>query len=510
MVQLPFDPERALGAEPPPDEPKHLTVSQAAELIKSALERHMPSPLRVIGQISNLSRPNHWFFSLKDESAVLSCVAWASSARSFRLDPKEGDEVVATGYVTHYERQGRTQLYVSRLEAVGAGALELKFRAMCDELRRLGYFDEPRKKPLPLFPSRIAVITSSAGAARHDVISTAAQRCRAVGLLVMDVRVQGEGAAEQVAAAIRRADSEREELDVDAILVTRGGGSAEDLWAFNERVVADAVFACTLPLVAAIGHESDTTVIELVADVRAATPTQAIMRLIPAASQLLEQVGHLDHRLAFLLKRLVERQRERYEAARRFALFRDPGALVRRAREAVDGRQRDLNRSGRGRVAGQQARLERLARRLHAVRPEALALRRRERMAVLADRLGRAARRRADQWAPLAVVRRRLGRAVAVHLRRVDDRTRAIARQLQSIDPNRVLTRGYSYTTTADGRLVRSVRDVRPAQPLLTRVSDGSIESIVGGIARRTPPRRSSESDRRAGPTQMDLFHRSR
>jgi exodeoxyribonuclease VII large subunit len=414
MSLLPFDPDQALGAEPVPEpRSRQYTVSEVAELIKSALERHTPSPLRVIGQVSNLSRPGHWYFSLKDESAVLGCVAWSSTARGFGFVPEDGTEVIATGHLSHYGPQGRTQLYVRQLEPVGAGALELRFRALCEELRGLGYFDEARKKPLPPLPRRIAVITSAAGAAVQDVIATAAARLPAVGLLLLDVRVQGEGAAEQVAAAIRLADARRAEWGIDAILVTRGGGSAEDLWAFNERVVADAAFDCALPLVAAIGHESDTTVIELVADVRAATPTQAAVLLIPDRAQLDEQVEHLAHRLRLQLVRHLERQRQRLALVERFALFRDPGALVGQAREAVS---------------------------------------------------------RLDQ---------RLARASAACLQRARDRLEALRRHLAGVDPRGVLNRGYSYTTTAEGRLVASVRDVEAGSRMTTHVADGTIDSVV-------------------------------
>ena len=156
-------------------EAEYLTVCQVAELIKTTLEQRIPSPLRVIGEVSNLSIPNHWYFSLKDDAAVLNCVAWGSSARKFGFTPEEGDEVVATGHISHYAPQGRTQFYVTNLKAVGRGALELQFQAMCAQLRRLGYFDEDRKQPLPAFPRRIAVITSASGAAVGDVLATAAQ-----------------------------------------------------------------------------------------------------------------------------------------------------------------------------------------------------------------------------------------------------------------------------------------------------------------------------------------------
>ncbi len=266
---------------------------------------------------------------------------------------------------------------------------------------------------MPVFPRRIAVITSAGGAAVGDVISTAAERCRAVGLLIVDVRVQGDGAAGGVAAAIRRIDADAERLGVDAILVTRGGGSVEDLWAFNERVVADAVHECRLPLVAAIGHESDTTVIELVADVRAATPTQAAVLLVPSGAQLREQVGHLEHKLGAVVRGQLARERQRLLLIERFPLFRDPGSLVARARERSAG------------------------------------------------------------------LRERLGRAVTVRLQRLGDGLESLRRQLEGVGPQRVLSRGYSYTTTPQGRLVASVDDVHSGDAIVTRVSDGEIESIV-------------------------------
>ena len=332
-------------------------------------------------------------------------------------------------------------------------------------------------------------------------MATSAQRCKSVGLLLADVRVQGEGAAEQVADAIRRIDTNRDTLGVDAILVTRGGGSAEDLWTFNERVVADAAFACELPLVAAIGHESDTTVIELVADVRAATPTQAVMTLIPASSQLLEQVHHLDHRLTSLMRRLVERQRERLAIITRMTLFRDPGSLVMEAKTAIGRHQRDLRRVLRARVIHDQAQLERLAGRLQRLRPEALASQRRQWLAVLDDRLRRALGRRVDQRQLLQGHHQRLGQVVRANCRRITERLDAMSRQFASIGPERVLARGYSYTTTAGGDLIRSTQNVRGGQHIVTRVADGSFGSTVNGPKDRTK--------RPASPEQMDLFRRS-
>ncbi|MDY7109754.1 MAG: exodeoxyribonuclease VII large subunit [Planctomycetota bacterium] len=516
MSRLPFEPSRASGPgksrsnRPARRERKkydrvteadYLTVSQLADLIKTTLEQRIAAPIRVVGQVSNLSARNHWYFSLKDESAVVQCIAWASSARKFGFSPKDGDEVLATGHVSHFPPQGRTQLYVTGLKPVGAGTLQIEFERMCAELRELGYFEEARKKPLPTFPRRIAVITSASGAAVHDVISTAAQRCKAVGLLIVDVRVQGEGAAEDVTRAIRWIDANHEKLGVDAILVTRGGGSIEDLWAFNERIVADAAFRCSVPLVAAIGHESDTTVIELVADLRAATPTQAAMRLVPSAEDLHRQVDHLDHRLLFLTRRLVEQARQRLGGLAGHIAFRDPFAILRRAQERLASMERDLSRATVSRLIAARARLEGQAGRLERLRPHVLVAHRHERLAVLSHRLDEAVRDRIHQRPHVAGLRHRLDVAIRRRIHAAGERLGAMERELTAIDPRRVLGRGYSYTTDAGGSLVRSIRDVRTGDGLVTHVSDGTIQSIVGG-ARRRRRRRSGAGE----IGQMDLF----
>jgi exodeoxyribonuclease VII large subunit len=506
VSRLPFDPEHAEGAR---DEARsgtgggapELTVTQATQLIKRTLETHVTSPIRVVGEVSNLSRRNHWYFSLKDEGAVLSCVAWASDARRFGFTPDVGDQVVASGRISHYPPQGRTQLYVSKLEPAGAGPLELRFRALCEELRRLGYFDEARKRSLPLLPRRVAVITSASGAALHDVVTTAAQRCRAVGLVLVDARVQGEGAAEDVARAIRWVDRRRSDLGVEAILVTRGGGSMEDLWAFNERVVADAVFGCELPVVAAVGHESDTTVIELVADVRASTPTQAAMRLVPDAHELGRQVEHLTDRLAFVVRRRIEGEAQRLAGLRRHEVLRDPGVFLVRRRRDLEGIAARLPSSVRLRLAAARHELSERARRLSTAAPAVALGRRHARLAVIGERLERA-RRAAPALRPrLDELAGRLERLARARLAGERERLDMRGRRLAALDPRHVLTRGYSYARRRDGRIVRSVTDVRAGDAMVTHVVDGSIDSVVSGRPRRGRRRAGDE-----GTEQMDLF----
>jgi len=507
MERLPFDPQKVAG--PPSDpgpalrergapnpassgfgnplfsnlaEARALTVSQASELIQRTLEERIPSPLRIIGEVSNLNVRNHWYFSLKDEGAVLSCVAWATSAKKFGFTPRDGQQVMATGHISHFGPQGRTQFYVSALAPVGDGALEARFRALCEELRGLGFFAPERKRPLPAFPRRIAVITSRTGAALQDVLATAKQRCCAVGLLIVDVRVQGEGAAAQVARAIDRVNREAGRRGIDAILVTRGGGSIEDLWTFNERIVADATFKSALPIVAAIGHESDTTIIELVADLRAATPTQAAMRLIPSRDELCRQIDHAVHRMRSLIGRQVERERERIRSIARMELWRDPRLHFARYVDSLRHQRSHVSRSMRALVQRAHIRLHKLEARLEQGRPARLSEIRRERVAVLGDRLRRAA--------GSIVPQRR------VHLR-------AREQQLGAIEVRSVLRRGFSYTMLADGRVLRSIGDVEPGDALATHVADGFVKSTVAGAAKRNAGR--SRTGEHAAE-QLDLF----
>jgi exodeoxyribonuclease VII large subunit len=356
------------SADAPRDAP--LTVAQLAGAIKAALTDALPRKVRVVGEVSNLSDRNHWFFSLKDDAATLRAVMFASAARQVNFPVKDGLEVVATGRVDFYDAQGSVQLYVDRLEPVGQGARELALRELMEELRGLGYFAPEHKKSLPGVPTRIAVVTSRSAAALQDVIDTASRRWPGCELLLVDVRVQGEDAAPQIAAALRCLSQQGERLGIDAVLLTRGGGSIEDLWAFNERAVADAIFDCTLPVVAAIGHETDTTIAELVADLRCATPTQAAMTLVPDRAVLAEQVTQLDRRLRLGLTRNLELARHRLATAAAHRLFQQPGRWVDEHRQKLERLQQRFASTLPRRLTDERRRLDALTRTLDAVSPQ--------------------------------------------------------------------------------------------------------------------------------------------
>lgn len=476
MERLPFDPSRMSGP-PKPRKEDALSVSEVAERIEGALRAGLPGRIRLLGEISGFTDRNHWYFDVKDEAAVLSCVMFASDARRQQYRPESGQEVILTGRVAFYTRGGRTQFYASRIEPVGAGELELRYRALCAELRELGWFDPESKQRLPFFPCRVAVVTSRTGAALQDVLDTFRRRCPAIEIVSVDVRVQGEGAAPEVAHAIRAIDLARDDMGIDAVIVTRGGGSMEDLWAFNEREVAAAIRACRVPVVAAIGHETDTTIAELVADERCATPTQAAMRLSPDRASLDEQLSHLSRRLTTCLKHGLVVAQHRLDAAMRYELFAAPRGWLEARADRLTRTHEQLSRALRDRQSGEHLRVERLTSRLARRRPEAVLEGRRVAIPHMEERLTRALRSRLNDA--------RRG-------------TTALERELRAVSPVSVLGRGYSMTTRQDGSMVRRESDVKPGDLLTTRVADGEIRSRVEGESPVSPPkprrRRNSDS----------------
>ncbi len=489
-----FDPGKVRGGKKPEgDGDSPLTVTGLSSLISGALTKGIPGSVRVAGELSNFNDRTHWYFRLKDAESVVDCVMFASSAAKLKMRPENGMQLLCSGRVEHYARQGRTQLYVTSMRAVGEGDLERKLRELVEELRSLGWLEAERKRPLPVFPRRIAIVTSRTGAALQDVRETMRRRCPAVGAVVVDVLVQGAGAAPGIARALGWLSRNHERLGVDAILLTRGGGSLEDLWAFNERAVAEAIVRSAVPVVAAIGHETDTTVAELVADHRASTPTQAAMALTPDRAALAEQASQLRGSLERTARGRIERERRNTDRS----LERMRSALERRASQ-------------------RQLRLERIATRLARCRPEAVFARRRARLESIEPRL-HACVRGALGRVDLLALRDDLEIAVRGAVRARHERIAALERELVIASPQSVLARGYSVTLDASGRAIASASDVRSGERVTTRVRDGSFGSIVEGEAtsesapepapvpaRRAP--RQARSRRRPDRDQMDLF----
>jgi exodeoxyribonuclease VII large subunit len=277
-------------------QPEIFTVSQLTRQIKDAVEGNFPL-CWVVGEITNCTRAGsgHIYLTLKDDAAQIRAVVWRNTAARLRFDVRDGLEVVAAGPVEVYEARGTYQLIIEQLMPQGVGALELAFRQLCDKLKAEGLFATERKRPIPRFPRRIALVTSPTGAAVRDMLQVITRRWQAADIVIVPVAVQGEGAAQQIATALRRVHLLP---GVDVVITGRGGGSLEDLWAFNEEVVARAIFDCKIPIVSAVGHEIDVTVADLVADMRALTPSEAAELVVPHHDAVRSELARLRQHLA--------------------------------------------------------------------------------------------------------------------------------------------------------------------------------------------------------------------
>lgn len=299
MEQTGFDFSASAADEKPDpgrtESPKIYSVTELTRKIRSLIERDFGT-VWVTGEISGLRAPNsgHYYFTLKDENAVLNAVLFRQAQAKIPFRLEEGMEVVCLGRVSVYEARGQYQIILQHLEPKGIGALQLAFEQLKQKLKQEGLFDESRKKPLPFLPRKIGVVTSETGAAIRDILQILRRRYPNVDVLLVPVRVQGEGAAQEIAEAIALLNRRD---DVEVMIVGRGGGSAEDLWAFNEEVVARAIFASRIPVISAVGHEIDFTIADFVADKRAPTPSAAAEIVIPRKEDLEQNVGELGRRL---------------------------------------------------------------------------------------------------------------------------------------------------------------------------------------------------------------------
>lgn len=515
--------ERVVGSKPKPKSAKPLaashgagagsgadvlTVTQLTSRIEGVIRAGFPASLLVKGELSNY-RPNassgHAYFTLKDAGACLNCVMWKSDAVQLRFTPADGMELLARGFVQVYAQQGKYQLYVSSLQPLGQGALELAFRQLRAKLEAEKLFAPERKRPLPRFPTRIVLITSSATAALQDMLKVL-RRFPWLRLFLYHVPVQGDGCGARIAEAIGHVNRGMAALGSppDVILLARGGGSLEDLWGFNEESVARAIAASRAPVVTGIGHEVDTSIADLVADHHAHTPTEAAQVVTAHWRGARDAVEVAAVRSLRGLRATVQHARQRLYGCERHEAFRRPLYRVMALRQLIDDRQRALALALGDHTAGLRERLQSAASRLDRNPPAVLFARRRARLgeiaqALLALGLQRVRRRRAliEQLAARLGERHPRNRAtlaaqrldsLAARLRvgvdavrqREQQRVDALARFLTAVGPHQVLARGYSITTRKkDGRVVRAPGDLKPGDRIVTRFAKGDVESIV-------------------------------
>lgn len=446
----------------PAPAPKALSVTQLVRRMKNLLEIEL-GELWVEGEVSNLKKQasGHWYFSLKDDGAQIQCAMFGARKRPGADALDDGAKVRVFAEPSVYEARGQLQIIVQRVERAGVGELQARFEALKRKLQAEGLFDASRKKPLPAFPRAVGIITSDTGAAIRDILNVLDRRAAWVQPILFPVRVQGRGAELEIARAIEKmANPEKHGIPrCDVLIVGRGGGSIEDLWNFNEEIVARAIAACGIPIISAVGHEIDFTIADFVADLRAPTPSAAAELAVPDGEDL-------RNRLALLQRRLVRRSNERLERLeitlanlRRGVLSRGGDRLLREPNMRVDTLRARLASATESSLRHREQRIKELDRAHAAQHPARQVLMRLDHLARLRQQLDRAAGRRFDDTA------QRLTRLRGL---------------LRTLGPESAFERGFSIALDTNGRIIRSTRDVAPGDEIHTKVKDGVIRSTAG------------------------------
>lgn len=349
------------------EQPPVISVSQLSDILKGVLETAFPC-VWVSGEISNCTRAasGHYYLTLKDETAQIRAVIWRGTAQRLKFEVHDGLQVVAVGPIEIYAARGTYQLTIEQLIPQGLGALELAFRQLHDKLAAEGLFAPERKRPLPRFPRRIALITSPTSAAVRDMLQVITRRWQQADLVIVPVLVQGEGAAEQIAAALRTVHLIP---NVDVVITGRGGGSLEDLWAFNEEVVARAIFACPIPIISAVGHEIDVSISDLVADRRALTPSEAAELVVPHLDEVRAELNALRSRLTQALQAKASKARWQLEALSNRRAFTHPLEQLREQSRRLDELAVRAVRAWRTRLAAAKQQVQSHAAHLDALSP---------------------------------------------------------------------------------------------------------------------------------------------
>ena len=428
-----------------------ISVSELNRLARLALERSLPVAW-ISGEVSNLTRApsGHWYFTLKDAGAAVRCAMFRNRNQFLDWRPENGMQVEVRAQPTLYEPRGEFQLTVEAMRRAGLGALFEAFQRLKEKLEREGLFDPARKRPLPVYPRTLGIVTSPRAAALRDVLATLRRRWPAAAIVLYPTPVQGEGAAGQIAAALQLAGARR---DADVLLLVRGGGSIEDLWSFNEEMVARAVAASPIPIACGVGHETDFTIADFAADLRAPTPTGAAQMATPDRAELGHRLRHLKERLALDMQRRLRTQAQR-----------------------LDGLGRRLQHPA-ARLQGQARHLGQLARRLDLAK-QALLQRHGQQLGQLSRRLAAAAPRPALHAARTADLGRRLSQALQRGHALRGERLRTLRTHLAHLNPEAVLGRGYSIVRDGEGRVLRD-------SALLAAGDEIDITLAKGGAAAR-------------------------
>ncbi len=451
-----------LGFSFRPPERRVWRVRDLVASVRTHIEREY-SDAWVEGEISNLRAQNsgHLYFTLKDENAQISVVMFRSSARLLRFKPGDGMQVVVRGRVTIYEDRGQLQMIAEYVEPKGAGALQIAFEQLKAKLEAEGLFAAERKKKIPALPGRIGIVSSPQGAALRDIVQILRRRHRTANVLIYPAQVQGETAAREVAAGVRYFNRAR---NVEVIVVARGGGSAEDLAAFNDEGLARVIAGSELPVISAVGHETDFTIADFVADLRAATPSAAAEMVIRSRQEVEQQVARLEQELGKGMRYRLMMGRQQLTELARHGAFGGMMDLIRRRQQRVDDLTNRLGQAQRGVLEGQRRRFEMLA----------------------------AAVRHYDLRLVLGGVRKELeakvaamGAAARSVLLQRRSRLERLASQMEALSPVAILDRGYALVFDAEGKLVKDADQLKVGEEIRARVARGEIAATVRGKSKR-------------------------
>jgi len=458
---------------------KPYTVSEISRLVKSTLEAEFPS-IWVEGEISRITAhpSGHIYMTLKEGRDTLDANLWKQKRSILKFEPEQGMQVLVKGRISSYPPYSKYNLIVERIEPAGIGALQIKFEQLKKKLEAQGYFGEERKKPLPLFPQTIGVVTSGSGAAFRDIARILQTRDPGIRIILAPVLVEGEKAKVQIAEAI---DDFNRLSGVDVLIVGRGGGSPESLWAFNEEVVADAIFRSEIPVISAVGHEIDFTISDFVADRRASTPSNAAEIAVKVRADVIHTVKSLASRLVALVRSAVSDRSSRISDLLGRTVFADPARFLEDYVKRADECLTRITKGAKRNRLDLQNRFEGLYRHLKLLKPENLIKRRREKIGVLQSRLwlnmraALAGKQKRYSEFPASLFRQKM-LAVLAGKRQL---TAVAAGKLDMLSPLKVLERGYAIARKKDGTIIRDESQVAEGEDIKVRLEKSAMDCRV-------------------------------
>lgn len=443
------------------------TVSRLNQTVRLLLEQEM-GQVWISGEISNFTQPasGHWYFTLKDDTAQVRCAMFRNSNRRVTFRPQHGQQVLVRANITLYEPRGDYQIIVESMQPAGEGLLQQKYELLKAKLQAEGLFDQQYKQPLPSPAHCVGVITSKTGAALHDILHVLKRRDPSLPVIIYPTAVQGDDAPGQIVRAIERANARNE---CDVLIVGRGGGSLEDLWSFNDERVARAIFASRIPVVSAVGHETDVTIADFVADLRSPTPSAAAEIVSRNQQELLRQIQSAQQRLGMAMDYYLANRNRRFTQLFHRLQQQHPQLRLARQQTMLERLRQRMNFALDNQLKRAASRQQRVLQRLNQQNPQPRIYRAQTRIQQLEYRLAENVRAR------LSATRERFGNAVT---------------HLEAVSPLSTLARGYSVTTATDGKVLKQTRQVKAGDVLTTRLSDGWVESEVKGVTTAKKTRR--------------------